>query len=85
MGKYEKKTPFWKKAGAVLGEILGELVITIVFFLIGAGVLFLLGSKEAIMDMDPDLTILLGALAVLALFGVIFTVASAIRKKKKRK
>lgn len=84
MGKHEKKVPFWKKAGNAILEILGELVAMVVLFAIGAGIMSLLGSKEAIADMDPELTILLGAVAVLVLFGIIFAVASAIRKKKKR-
>ena len=54
MGKYEKKVPFWKKAGAAVLEMLGELLIMAVFFLIGAGILILLGNKEAIADMDPE-------------------------------
>ena len=85
MGKYEKKVPFWKKAGAAVLEMLGELLIMAVFFLIGAGILILLGNKEAIADMDPDMPILLGALAVIALFGVIFAVVAVVRKKKKKK
>lgn len=84
MGKYEKKVPFWKKAGNAALEILGELVITAVLFAVGAGILILLGDKTAVADMDPDMTALLGALVVLAVFGMVFAVASAVRKKKKK-
>ena len=84
MEKYEKKAPFWKKAGNAALEILGELVITAVLFAIGAGILILLGNKKAVADMDPDMTALLGALVVLAVFGMVFAVASAVRKKKKK-
>lgn len=73
-----------KKIGRVVRDILGELAAMLVFFVIGAGIMALIGLHHAVESMEPDLLILLGALAVLAAFGVLFAVIAVVRKKKKR-
>ena len=75
----------WKRKflDAVL-EILGELVIAVIFCAIGAGIMILLGKAEMLETVDSKLLVLLGALAVLAVFGVLFTVIAIVRKIKRR-
>ena len=73
----------WKRKflDAVL-EILSELVIAVIFCAIGAGIMILLGKAPE--TVDSDLLVLLGALVVLAGFGVLFTVIAIVRKIKRR-
>ena len=75
----------WKRKflDAVL-EILGELVIAVIFCAIGASIMILLGKAEMLETVDSELLVLLGALAVLAVFGVLFTVIAIVRKIKRR-
>ena len=85
MGNFEKKKRFtWKRFGEGVLEILAELVAVAIFFAIGAGIMALLGNKETMETVDPDLLILLGALVVLAAFGILFAIIAAVKKKKKR-
>ena len=75
----------WKRKFLdALLEILGELVIAVIFCAIGAGIMILLGKAEMLETVDSELLVLLGALAVLAGFGVLFTVIAIVRKIKRR-
>ena len=76
------KKSFFRKFGSALLEFLGELVVGVIFLAIGVGIMTLLGNPAALETVDSDLLILLGALAVLAAFGVLFTVIAILRKIK---
>ena len=80
----KRKNTFWKKLGAIALEILGELAVTVMIFAIGAGIMALLGNADAVAAMDSELLILLGALVVLAGFGILFAVIAILRKIKRR-
>ena len=80
----KSKKSFVKKLGEVILEFLGELIVAVIFFAIGVGIMALLGNSDALETMDSDLLTLLGALAVLAAFGILFAVIAIIRKIKRR-
>ena len=79
-----KQKSFLRKLGAAILEFLGELIIAVVFFAIGAGIMALLGNPDAIPTADSELLVFLGALVVLCAFGVLFAVIAIIRKNKRR-
>jgi hypothetical protein len=60
------------------------LIVAVIFFAIGVGIMALLGNSDTLETMDSDLLTLLGALAVLAAFGILFAVIAIIRKIKRR-
>lgn len=64
-------------------EALGELVLTLVFFGIGALVLNLFGIDISFAEADPDLIALLGILAAVACFGLVYLAVSLIKKRKR--
>ena len=80
----KSKKSFVKKLGEVILEFLGELIVAVIFFAIGVGIMALLGNSDTLETMDSDLLTLLGALAVLAAFGILFAVIAIIRKIKRR-
>ena len=84
MPKSDKKPSFLKKLGNAALEILAELVAMVILFAIGAGIMVLFGNRKALENMDPDLLTLLGALVVLAAFGIVIAIVSAVRKKKSK-
>ena len=83
MGKYEKKTPFWKRIGAGILEVLGEFLIVGIFFSLGAGACWLFGKTDAVESIDGDALCVIG----IAVFVAIFYAGSAIVRwiKKRRK
>ena len=80
----ESKKSFVKKLGEVILEFLGELIAVVIFFAIGMGIMALLGNTDALETVDSDLIVLLGAVAVLAAFGILFAVIAIVRKIKRR-
>ena len=84
MEQNEKKIPFCKKVGAVILEVLGELLVGGICFVIGAGVMALLGNWDAPETIDSELLILLGMVIVLALVLIPCSIIVAVRKKKKK-
>ncbi len=71
------------KLGEALAEILLELVLTVILFAVGWGVLSLFGLKFD--EVDPDLTVLLGIAVIAAIVGVIAVVIYFAKKKLKSK
>ena len=69
--------------GALL-EVLLELLLYVVFFGIGALILFLFGVKIDVAALDFELILLIGC-APFTLFGIVFFVVYWIRKKMKNK
>jgi len=84
MDKSDQKKPFLKKLREALLEILAELVTLVLFIAIGSGILVLLGNQNVLETVDPDVLVLLGALVVLAAFGIMFAVIAAVRKKTRK-
>ena len=78
------KKPLLRKLGSIALDIVGELAAVVVMVAIGAGIMALLGETSVLEEADPDLLILLGTLAVLAAFGILFAVIAIIRKIKRR-
>ena len=78
------KKPLLRKLGSIALDIVGELVAVVIMFAIGAGIMALVDEKSVLEEADPDQLILLGALAVLAAFGILFAVIAIIRKIKRR-
>lgn len=84
MKEEKKKRAPGKVLSAVL-EVLGELLVMAVFFAVGLGVMALLGNRDAVENMDPELVILLGILVIFAAVFVVTAIVMLFRKKKKSK
>ena len=59
-----------------------EIVLSLVFCAIGALIISLLGIDLYASSIDLDLLILIGVVAFLAVFGIVFAAIHFIRKKK---
>ena len=57
-----------------------ELVLTVVFFAIGWGVLSLFGMD--VEEMDSDLTVLIGIAVLAVIFGTVAVVVHFMKKKR---
>lgn len=84
MKQNRKKTPFWEKVGAVFLEVMGELLVALIFFIIGVGVMVLLEYWDAPETIDSEMLILLGMVLVLALLLIPYSIIIAIRERKKK-
>ncbi len=60
-----------------------EIVLSVAFCAIGALIIGLFGIDLDLSGIDPDLLILIGIVAFLAVFGIVCVVIHLIRKKKK--
>lgn len=68
------------RVGEALLEILLELLMTLIFFGIGALILYLFGVNLDALNLDGDLVILLGIVAFAAIFGAMFALVAYIKK-----
>lgn len=68
------------RIGEALLEILLELLMTLIFFGIGALILYLFGVNLDALNLDGDLVILLGIVAFAAIFGAMFALVAYIKK-----
>lgn len=68
------------RIGEALLEILVELLMTLIFFGIGALILYLFGVNLDAPNLDGDLIVLLGIVAFAAVFGAIFALVAYIKK-----
>lgn len=66
--------------GEALLEIVVELLMTLIFFGIGALILSLFGVNWDAPDLDGDLIVLLGIVAFAVVFGAIFALVAYIKK-----
>jgi len=66
-------------------EALGELVLTLVLFVIGALILGLFGVDWGLSDIDGDLIVLIGIIVPLVVFGIVSALVDWIKKKIKGK
>ncbi len=74
-----------QKLRAVLSEALGEILVTLICFGIGAGILALLGVHMDSDALDFDLIVLIGIVVPAVLFGVIAALVQCIKKAFGRK
>ncbi|MBR4033051.1 MAG: hypothetical protein IKJ07_10025 [Clostridia bacterium] len=72
-----------KQIGFALLEILGEILITLVFFGIGALIINAFGVKLDSPNIDDDLIVLLGIVAFLLIFGAIYGIRIFVKWVKK--
>lgn len=77
------KKGLWKKVGEGFLEIFGELIIILIAFAAGMGILTLLGQKDLVEQWDPELVSLVGILAILAVTGIVIAIVAIVKKKKK--
>lgn len=73
-----------KKTLGCFGEVIAELVLTAVLFLIGWGVLSLFDVGLDSDWLDDDLILLIGIGALVALFGILAAVIKVFKRKKKK-
>lgn len=67
------------------GEMIGEIVISLILIVIGGAVLALFGVDDDAEWLDSDLMMLIGIGAILIPAGIIFAIIHAIKKKKEKK
>ena len=67
----------------LLLEVIGELAVYAIFFIVGIGVLCLLGSTDALQNWDPESVVLVGCCALAVLVLVVCCIIKFIKKKKK--
>lgn len=77
--------PDKKTRREALFDCLLELVLTVIFFGIGALMIHLFGVKLDSPNLDFELIVLIGILTPVALFGVIDAAVKTIRKRIKEK
>jgi len=77
------KSSVWKKLGDGCLEAVLELVLALVIFGIGAGILSLLGRTDLLEQWDSDTVILIGILALFVVVGIVGPVIAILWKKKK--
>lgn len=65
------------------GEAVAEIVLSLIFCAIGAGVLALLGVSLSVEWLDEDLVMLIGILAIAIPAAIIFAVVHTVRKRKR--
>lgn len=80
-----KKRGFWSKLWDLVTEIFGELIIMLLAFGVGTGILWLLGRKDLVKDMDPESVALLGVLAAVAVTIIILAIVALIKKRKNKR
>lgn len=65
-----------------IAECLLELVLTVIFFAVGWGILSLFGINAD--EMDSDLTVLIGIAVFAVAIAAVVAIAHFVKKKKKR-
>ena len=73
-----------KKFKEGCGEVIAEILLSLLFFGIGVVVLSLLGVDTDAEWLDGDLMMLIGLCAVIIPVGIIFAALHILRKRKKR-
>ena len=68
------------RIGEALLKILIELLMTFIFFGIGALILYLFGANFNSPNLDGDLIVLIGIVAFIAVFGVVYALVEYIKK-----
>ena len=81
----KNKRGFWSKLWEFLTEIFGELIVMLLAFGIGAGILWLLGRKDLVRDMNPESVVLLGMLAAVAVTIILLVIVALIKKRKNKR
>ena len=79
---HNKPHPFWLRVKQLLLDIALELLGVVICLVLGAGILAQFGHWEVLKNLDLELTLLVGAVAILIIFAITFTVISFLRKKK---
>ena len=64
-------------------EAVGELVLYLIFFGLGLLVVGLFGGNTALDEVDPDLMVLLGILALGIVAAVVFGLIKLLKRKKR--
>lgn len=80
----KKKRGWLSKLWDFFTEIFGELIVLLVSFGIGAGILWLFGRKNLVKDMDSEWVILLGMLAAVAVTIIVLVIVALIKKRKNK-
>ena len=73
-----------KKFKEGCGEVIAEILLSLLFFGIGVVVLSLLGVDTDAEWLDGELVMLIGLCAVIIPVGIIFAALHILRKRKKR-
>ena len=73
-----------KKIKEGCGEVIAEILLSLLLFVIGAVVLSLLGVDTDAEWLDGDLMMLIGFGAIVIPVGIIFAFVHLIRKRRKR-
>lgn len=64
-------------------EAVAELIMTLIFFGIGIGIVSLFGVDIALDSVDPDLMILIGIAGFIVVFAAVYMISRFIKKKKR--
>lgn len=70
-----------KKIYEGLLEALVEIVLTLIFFGIGALIISLFGIKLDSLNTDGDLIVLIGIIVPIVIFGIIYALVRFFKKK----
>ena len=71
------------RRGSATLEIFGGLLVLLICFVVGFGILYLLGGNDLLCRMDFELLIVLGMLIISILMGAVFTAVYLVKKRKK--
>ena len=74
-----------KQFEEAMSEALGEIVLTLVLFGIGAFILWLFGVDWGSSDIDGDLIVLIGIIVPVIVLGILFALVDWIKKRTKGK
>lgn len=81
--KRKRNAVFGKSLETAALEAMLELILALVIFGIGAGVLSLLGRTDLLEQWDSDTVILIGILALCIVVGIAGPIIAILWKKKK--
>lgn len=73
-----------KRIGGAVCEIVGELLLTLIFFGVGALVIALVFDSSKIEKIDSDLTVLIGVAVFLLLFAAVVAIVKIVKRLKNR-
>ena len=82
--KEKEKKPVGKSLAGGLFEIVGEIVLTLLFGLLGAGVLWFFGMRGDALLEDGELLVLVGILAFTVPIFLVGLVVMGIKKLRRR-
>ena len=83
--KEKEKKPVGKALAGGLFEIVGEIVLTLLFGLLGAGVLWFFGMRGDALLEDGELLVLVGILAFTVPVFLVGLVVMGIKKLRRRR